>query len=83
MTTERYTIPSVVHACEILRLMATKEQGLSMQALEEALSLPRTTVFRLLKTLLAENLLEKRGKLYCRSFIQTGYSTLLFLIYNV
>lgn len=74
MATERYTIPSVVHACEILRLMANSEQGLSMQALEEALSLPRTTVFRLLKTLLAENLLEKRGKLYFSgaSLLQLG-----------
>ena len=64
MSTERYLIPSVVHACDILRLMTNREQGMSMHELESVLELPRTTVFWLLKTLVAERLLDKRGKLY-------------------
>ena len=62
--TERYLIPSVVHACEVFRLLASRDRGMTMQELEAALDLPRTTVFRLLRTLVAEEMLEKRGKIY-------------------
>jgi len=62
--TERYLIPSVVHACEVFRLLASRDRGMTMQELEASLNLPRTTVFRLLRTLVSEEMLEKRGKVY-------------------
>ena len=42
--TERYLIPSVVHACEVFRLLASRDRGMTMQELEASLNLPRTTV---------------------------------------
>ncbi len=61
---ERYLIPSVVHACEAFRLLTEHPNGLTSVQLEEALELPRTTVFRLLRTLCSEQMVEKRGKRY-------------------
>ncbi|MCP5011650.1 MAG: helix-turn-helix domain-containing protein, partial [Aestuariibacter sp.] len=46
---ERYLIPSVNHACQIFRLLANSENGMTMHDLEVALDLPRTTLFRLLR----------------------------------
>lgn len=67
---ERYLIPGVVHACQLIRLLARHDKGLSSQQIETALGLPRTTVFRLLRTLVAEQMLEKREKkYYCGSDI--------------
>lgn len=61
---ERYLIPSVSNACDVFRLLAKHNHGLSMQELIDELSLPRTTLFRLLRTLCAEKMVEKRGKFY-------------------
>lgn len=63
---ERYLIPGVVHACELIRTLAKHEKGLTSQQIETMLALPRTTVFRLLRTLCAEQMIEKREKkFYC------------------
>lgn len=59
---DKYQIPSVAKACQLLQLLAANSDGLSATHLEAELGLPRTTVFRLLKTLCAEALVEKRGK---------------------
>ena len=61
---ERYLIPGVVHACEVMRLLAKHGTGMTSQQIESAISLPRTTVFRLLRTLCAQQMLEKREKKY-------------------
>ena len=61
---ERYLIPGVVHACELIRLLAKHDKGMTSQQIETTLSLPRTTVFRLLRTLCAEQMIEKREKKY-------------------
>lgn len=61
---DRYLIPSVNHACEIMRLLADKQDGLTSHQIESYLSLPRTTVFRLLKTLLNQQMLSKNKKYY-------------------
>ncbi|MBC3765680.1 IclR family transcriptional regulator [Neptunicella marina] len=61
---ERYLIPGVVHACELLRLLAQNGKGMTSQQIEVALDLPRTTVFRLLRTLVSQQMLEKRNKKY-------------------
>ncbi len=61
---DKYLIPSVTHACEIFRLLASVPAGLSMHELEQAMALPRTTLFRLLRTLCHEQMLEKKGKKY-------------------
>ena len=61
---ERYLIPSVNHACQIFRILANHAEGMTMHELEVALDLPRTTLFRLLRTLCNEQMLEKKGKRY-------------------
>ncbi|MDP5039699.1 IclR family transcriptional regulator [Flavobacterium sp. W21_SRS_FM6] len=61
---ERYLIPGVVHACEVMRLLAKHDKGMTSQQIETALGLPRTTVFRLLRTLCAQQMLEKKEKKY-------------------
>lgn len=61
---DKYLIPSVAHACQIFRVLAASPAGRSMHEIEQAVALPRTTLFRLLKTLCHEQMLEKRGKKY-------------------
>ncbi|KXI29073.1 IclR family transcriptional regulator [Paraglaciecola hydrolytica] len=61
---ERYLIPGVVHACDLIRMLAKHDKGMTSQQIEIALALPRTTVFRLLRTLCAQQMIEKREKKY-------------------
>lgn len=73
---ERYVIPSVVHACEVLKLLSQNNQGITMQDINEQMDLPRTTLFRLLRTLSAEKMVDKRDRKYfCgTSLMQMGFS---------
>ena len=61
---ERYIIPSVYQAIQLYRVLARAERGMSSLELEETLKLPRSSVFRLLKTLLNQSLINKRGTRY-------------------
>ena len=61
---DKYLIPSVTHACQIFRILAASSQGMTMHDIEQQLDLPRTTLFRLLRTLCHEQMLEKKGKIY-------------------
>jgi len=61
---DRYLIPSVFQAIQLCDLLAQNAEGLAAAEIESALSLPRTSVFRLLRTLVSERLVEKRGKRY-------------------
>lgn len=61
---EQYLTPNLVKALDVLRLLAKNEQGLSSSALEKHLSIPRTTAFRILKTLCHADMVQKRGNLY-------------------
>ena len=61
---ERYIIPSVYQAIQLCRTLGDAEYGMTSLALEEQLQLPRSSVFRLLKTLCSERLIEKRGTRY-------------------
>lgn len=61
---ERYIIPSVFQAIQLCQTLASSKDGLRAADIEHALQVPRTTVFRLLKTLLSERVVEKRGTRY-------------------
>jgi len=61
---ERYLIPSVGSACELIRILSKNSKGMTSQQIETALDLPRTTVYRLLRTLCAEQMIEKRNRKY-------------------
>jgi DNA-binding IclR family transcriptional regulator len=59
-----YVIPNLANACKVLELVARSVHGLSLSELEQQLSLPRTTAFRILQTLCIEGLLCKQGRKY-------------------
>ncbi|MFD3392249.1 IclR family transcriptional regulator [Alteromonas macleodii] len=61
---ERYVIPSVMQALQLCKAIAESRSGLSASEIESALKLPRTSVFRLLRTLTSERVVEKRGTKY-------------------
>jgi DNA-binding IclR family transcriptional regulator len=56
-----YRIPNLARACQVLRLFASSEELLSSSAVARKLKMPRTTVLRILHTLAAERLLQRRG----------------------
>lgn len=69
---QRYVIPSVYQAIRLYRLLIRAERGMSSLELEGALKLPRSTIFRLLKTLLSQNLIAKNGtRFYVDSRLHT------------
>lgn len=62
--TNNYSIPSLRRGFEIIEAVVQKEDGSTALELEEALHIPKTTVFRILQTLQKEKWLEKRGDSY-------------------
>jgi DNA-binding IclR family transcriptional regulator len=75
---DQYTIPNLVKAVEILRLLSSHPQGLSAVSLEKQVKIPRTTAFRILKTLLATNMALKQGHTYLAgpALVEIGLNTL-------
>lgn len=73
-----YKIPNLVKACEILMIMSARPEGISSTELEAMLEIPRSTAFRILKTLCSEGMAEKRGKLIFSgpSLIKLGLNSL-------
>ncbi len=59
-----YTIPNLKNACAILRLIADTPLPLSMSQIADTLSLPRSTVFRILATLCEEGWLMREDRIY-------------------
>ncbi len=56
----QYIIPNLAKGVYVLRLLSEHPNGLPAQQIERQTGLPRTTVFRILKTLVAEGLVCKR-----------------------
>ncbi|MEN8127814.1 MAG: IclR family transcriptional regulator [Planctomycetota bacterium] len=59
-----YIIPNLVKACEIMSLLADRPEGISAVELEKLAQTPKTTMFRILKTLRSQEMAEKRGALF-------------------
>ncbi len=57
----KYIVPNLGKAVQMLKLISAAEGGLSAVEIEQQLSTPRTTAFRILKTLTHEGMVEKRG----------------------
>lgn len=75
---DNYLIPNLVKACEILKVLAVRPEGVSAVELESQVDVPRTTGFRILRTLCTQGLAEKRGKLFFSGsgLIQIGLNSL-------
>lgn len=54
-----YIVPSIDRAIKILKILASSKNGLSLNELTFKSSLPKTSVFRILTTLEASNLVER------------------------
>jgi len=59
-----YEVPNLVKACEILSVLAERPEGVSSAEVETLVKVPRTSAFRILRTLCSAGMLEKRGKLF-------------------
>ncbi len=59
-----YLIPNLVNACEIMKLLSDRPEGILAAEVEALVQVPRTTAFRILKTLCSQDMAEKRGTLF-------------------
>jgi DNA-binding IclR family transcriptional regulator len=73
-----YLIPNLVKACEILKFLSNQPLGFSANEIENLANVPRTTAFRILKTLCFEGMVVKRGKLFFSGpeLLQIGLNSL-------
>lgn len=73
-----YAIPNLVKACEILKVLADRSDGISAAEVETLVGVPRTTAFRILKTLCLQNMAEKRETLFFAGpgLVQIGLNSL-------
>ncbi len=73
-----YIIPNLVKTCEILKILADRPEGISAAEMESLLRIPKTTAFRILKTLCYQNMVEKKGSLFFSgsNLIRIGLSSL-------
>jgi DNA-binding IclR family transcriptional regulator len=59
-----YVIPNLSKAVQMLKVLASSEAGMSAQEIEKTLEIPRTTAFRILKTLIHEGMVYKEGTVF-------------------
>jgi DNA-binding IclR family transcriptional regulator len=76
-----YIIPNLLNACKILSILANEPEGISTNRLENLVEVPRTTAFRILKTLCSAGMAEKRGRLYFPGprLVQVGLNSLRYM----
>lgn len=55
----RYSIPNLANACQIMKLLATDSQPQGISAIARRVDVPRTTVLRIVSTLVHESLLRE------------------------
>lgn len=74
----KYEIHNLVKGCEILSVLADRSEGISAIELEKLAGVPKTTAFRILKTLCSQEMAEKRGTLFFAGpgLIQIGLNSL-------
>jgi len=59
-----YLVPNLLNACRIMKLLINSVEGMSAVDIEKELGIPRTTLFRILKTLCHEEFVQKQGRCY-------------------
>lgn len=59
-----YRIPSIANTCSIFQLLTSTKKALSVSNIAKELDLPRTSVFRIMKTLEEEKMVHAIGKNY-------------------
>ena len=59
-----YRIPSIANTCSIFQLLTSTRKAMTASEIAKELDLPRTSVFRILKTLEGEGMVQTMGKNY-------------------
>ena len=74
----KYTIPNLKKACDVLKALSKETQGLSLPEISEQLDIPRTTALRILSTFCDEGMTKKVDTRYCLgdSLIRLGLCAL-------
>ncbi len=57
----RYDIPNLRKACEVIKVIASSQEGLSFKAIQTQTSIPRTTLIRILETLGNQEFVRQRS----------------------
>ena len=60
----RYVVPNLLKTCEILKLLARHQNGLLAKQIEQMTDTPKTTSFRILKTLCDADMVVKKDSLF-------------------
>lgn len=60
----RYTIPNLRNACQVLSLLSAETEARTVSELARQLAVPRTSMLRILRSLEAEGMVEASGKGY-------------------
>ena len=61
---QRYIIPNLSKVCDLLGFLAAQPEGVTSAQIEKSLDIPKTTAFRILRTLCAGGIAAKQGSLY-------------------
>lgn len=61
---EKYRIPNLHNACQVLNLLSSTPQALSIKVISESLQIPRTTTLRILATLTLDGFTTKSDDCY-------------------
>lgn len=74
----QYCIPNLTKACEVIKILADRPNGITSAQAEKLTGTSKTTIFRILKTLCAQNFAEKRGGVFFAGpgLIQIGLNSL-------
>ncbi|AQT69996.1 Transcriptional regulator KdgR [Anaerohalosphaera lusitana] len=59
-----YIIPNLSKACRMLSCIAASDKGMTAAQIEQTLAVPKTTAFRILRTLCHEGMVTKNGGTY-------------------
>jgi DNA-binding IclR family transcriptional regulator len=75
---DRYSVPSVRDACQVLKLLAQHPEGFGVTEIADRLEISRTTAIRIVRTLERETLLIRKDSSYCcgPGLIQLGLQSL-------
>lgn len=61
---QKNIIPNLQNACRLMGFLAQAPEGVTLPTLSMELSIPRTTAYRILKTLELENFVREEGRLF-------------------
>jgi len=74
--TRSYSIPTLSRVIKIIELVSASENGLTLNEIESTLHIPKTTAFRILRTLERENWIQKKADCFTTGHRMIQYGIL-------